>query len=429
MNRRFGILFLALMLAVSLLGVPAAATEDITLRVAWWGSQTRHDNTLAAIDLYMERNPHVKIDAQFLAWDGYWEMMAAAIAGNNVADVFQQDYQYLKLYAENGIMYNLNEFLADGTIDTEFIDENSILGGAVDGDVYAISLGLNSQCVAWNPALFEEAGVEPPDDMWTWADYIETATALSEALGIYGDETFPVSYFHGPNLWMRQNGYSFYAQDGTSALGYPDDQLLADYYQMDLDLASVGAVTSADIRDELSVTSIEQVRFVTAEAAMFSGLGGSNQLAAMVNAAGVPFKLAALPHVEEETSGQFLKPSQYFSIYSGTPYPEEAAKFLDFITNDIDANLCLKGERGVPISSKIREALEPTLDETQREIYRYISAVAEFAWPIGQPEPPQHAEIDAILKNVQIEMLSGGVTPLEAAQKVRSESERIFAED
>ena len=89
----------------------------------------------------------------------------------------------------------------------------------------------------------------------------------------------------------------------------------------------------------------------------------------------------------------------------------------------------LKGERGVPISSKIREALEPTLDETQKEIYRYISAVSEFAWPIGQPEPPQHAEIDAILKNVQIEMLGGGVTPLEAAQKVRSEAERIFAEN
>jgi multiple sugar transport system substrate-binding protein len=164
---------------------------------------------------------------------------------------------------------------------------------------------------------------------------------------------------------------------------------------------------------------------------MFSGLGGSNQLAAMVTASGdKPFKLAALPHLDGETSGQFLKPSQFFSVYSGTPYPEEAAMFIDFVTNNVDVNMeCLKGERGVPISSKVREALEPTLNETQKEIYRYISALSDIAWPIGLPEPPQHAEVNTILRNVRNEMLSGGITPLEAAQKIRSEAERVFAEN
>lgn len=425
MRKRIAAMFLAFSLLVTLCatGVFASAEETIELRVVWWGSQTRHDNTLAAIDLYMERNPHVKIEPQFMSWDGYWEMLAAQIAGNNVADVFQQDYQYLRQYADKGLMYDLDEFVANGTINVENIEPNTLLSGTVDGKLYAISLGLNSQCVVWNPEMFEQAGLEPPKDDWTWDEYIATITALYEKLGVYGDEYFASSYFHGANLWLRQHGYSFYAPDG-SGLGYDDDQLLADYWQMDLDLVKMGAVPGPDIRNEIK--NPEAQLMITDQAAMLGALGGSNQLAAMVNAAGKQFKLAALPHYEGETSGQFLKPSQFFSIYSGTKHAEEAAKFIDFITNDLDANLCLKGERGVPISSAIREGLAPILDETQMEIYRYIDAVSAFAYPIGAPEPAQHAEFDGILKNIQFKVLTEQVTPLDGAKEVRAEAERLF---
>ena len=37
----------------------AASEEPITLRMAWWGSQDRHDKTIAAIELYESLNPNV----------------------------------------------------------------------------------------------------------------------------------------------------------------------------------------------------------------------------------------------------------------------------------------------------------------------------------------------------------------------------------
>ena len=408
------------------IGSTAIAEDTITLRVTWWGSQTRHDNTLAAIALYEAQNPNVKIEPTFLSWDGYWETLSTQ--GTNIPDVFQQDYQYLKTYADNNMMYNLNEFVESGVIETEFIEENSLAGGRVDGNLYAISLGQNSQCVVWDPEMFEQAGLSAPDDMWTWDEYIQTIKTLHEKLGIYGEEYFASSYFHGLNLWLRQHGLSVYAQDG-SGLGFTeaDDQLVADYWQMDLDLVKIGAVPGPDIRNEIK--NAENQLMITGEAAMFGALGGSNQLAAMNIASGKQFKLSALPHYTGETSGQFLKPSQFFSISATTQYPEEAAKFINFITNDIEANRdCLKGERGVPISSKVREALAPTLDDAQQEIYRYIDVVSTFAFPIGQPEPPQHAELDPILKNIQFEVLTEQITPLEGAAKLRSEAARVFAQ-
>ena len=37
--------------------------EQVTLRMAWWGSQQRHDATQAVIKMYEEQNPNVKVVA------------------------------------------------------------------------------------------------------------------------------------------------------------------------------------------------------------------------------------------------------------------------------------------------------------------------------------------------------------------------------
>lgn len=403
---------------------PSEPSEDpVTLRITWWGSQTRHDLTQEAADLFTEKYPHITIEPEFSAWDGYWERLATQISGKNLSDVFQQDYQYMKQYADNGIMLDLDPYLGNG-INVDNIEENTLKGGAVDGKVYAISLGLNSQCVVWDPELFEEAGVPEPPERWTWEEYIETAKTLHEKLDIYGEEHFASSHYHGLNLWLRQHGFSVYNEDGKS-LGYTDDQLFADYYQMDVDLTEAGVVTPVDIRDE--ITNPENQLIITSKAAMLGSLGGSNQLAALVNASGRQLNITSLPMLEGEKSGQFLKPSQFFSVYSGSDLADEAVMWIDFVTNDLEANRILKGERGVPISSAVRDDLASTLDDTQQEIFRYIDSVSSFAHPIGLPEPPAHAELDGILRNIRYEMVSGQISTIDGAEKFRSEAERVFA--
>src|SRR5690625_1309081 len=69
--------------------------EQIELRMAWWGSQTRHDYTLEAIEIYEEKNPQITIDPEFSGWDGYWEMLATQAAGGDLPDIIQMDMQYI----------------------------------------------------------------------------------------------------------------------------------------------------------------------------------------------------------------------------------------------------------------------------------------------------------------------------------------------
>ena len=47
-------------------------SENRSMSVMWWGSQNRHDRTIRAIEIYMERNPGVEVTYEFAGWSDYW---------------------------------------------------------------------------------------------------------------------------------------------------------------------------------------------------------------------------------------------------------------------------------------------------------------------------------------------------------------------
>jgi len=397
--------------------------KNIELRVAWWGSQNRHDRTIKVIEMFEEKYPNVSIQYEFAGWDGYWEKMAAQAAGGNLPDVFQQDYQYLTQYARKGLLVDLNPYVEQGILDLSDVDENSISGGRVDGKLYAINLGSNAMCVAYDPVLFEKAGVAEPEPGWTWEDYMETARKLHEKLGIYGDGNSPFNWFHGFKHYLRQRGLTFYSEDGTN-LGYDDDNLFVEYYSMELELAKEGVVPMPDVR--LEVKSVEDELIVTQKAAMATNMW-SNQIIAMASAAGRPLKLALIPKDKNQVKeGMYLKPSQFFSAAESSANKEFAVKFIDYFTNDIEANKVLMAERGVPISSKVREALLPLLDDTQKMMFDYIDLVTKHSSPIDPPDAPGHPEVDKLLKNLEEQMLYGEISIEDAAVKFREEATKIL---
>ena len=55
-----------------------------------------------------------------------------------------------------------------------------------NGDQMGISVGTNTYGIAYDPAMFEEAGVEEPTDNWTWDEWKEVCLKISEKLGVYG---------------------------------------------------------------------------------------------------------------------------------------------------------------------------------------------------------------------------------------------------
>ena len=86
--------------------------EQVTLRMAWWGSQQRHDATQAVIKMYEEQNPNVKIEAEFYDMDGYLNKLNTLVAANDVWDIFQLGGNF-PTYLEK--IVPIDPYIEDGT--------------------------------------------------------------------------------------------------------------------------------------------------------------------------------------------------------------------------------------------------------------------------------------------------------------------------
>ena len=69
----------------------------------------------------------------------------------------------------------------------------------------------------------------------------------------------------------------------------------------------------------------------------------------------------------------------FFSVAETSPHKELAVEFIDFFINDVEANKILFAERGVPISAKVREGLEPLLTDVQVQMFNYLNLITQHS--------------------------------------------------
>ena len=158
----------------------------------------------------------------------------------------------------------------------------------------------------------------------------------------------------------------------------------------------------------------------------------SNQLVAAWTAAGENrhFKLNMLPRPKDGGKPEnYLKPSQFISITKDSKHPKEAAMFIDFITNNIEANKILLGERGVPISPAVQEAIKPLLTPAQVETQRYVSYVEKNASPLPPPDPAIQTNLtnNVYLPQVVDPVLLKQAPPESAVDQYRKDASALLA--
>jgi multiple sugar transport system substrate-binding protein len=124
--------------------------------------------------------------------------------------------------------------------------------------------------------------------------------------------------------------------------------------------------------------------------------------------------------------GVYIKPSMFASISASTEYKKESATLIDFMTNNIDANRIMMGERGVPISSVIREALKPALNETEQAIFALLDYSQSHSSPISKPDPEGAGEVVTLLQELEEQVLYGRITPAAAASQFRKDATDIL---
>jgi multiple sugar transport system substrate-binding protein len=405
-------------------GAAAATGDQIELRVAWWGSQNRHDRTLKVIDLFQQAHPNIKITSEYGNFDDHWTKLATQAAGGNLPDVVQQDYSRIGDWVSRDLLLPLDPYVQSGAINLANVAEEQLAGGKVNGQLYGVSLGTNALTVLYDAAKFEAAGVATPTPEWTWSDFEQAANTIHEQLDIYGVEGFYNMEFF--KLFLKEHGEWVYSQDGT-ALGYEDDALATKFFQSLLDLQESGAMPTREFDAARgSPVPLEDSLIVSEQAAML--FVWSNQAVAVANAAGRNLELAQTPSISAGTEGLYLKPSMFFSIPSQSKNSDAAALFIDFFLNSPEANEILAAERGVPIVPEVREAIEASVPPIQQQVFQYIGEVEPVAAPIDPPDPAAHAKLLADVYNPLIDqLLYGEISAEEAAAQFREQATALLA--
>ncbi len=407
-----------------------AADRKQPLRVAWWGSQARHEMTIKVLQMFEAENPGIKVDYEYGSFNDYWTRLTTMAAGNNLPDVMQQDYQYLTEWVKRGLVIPLDGLVSEGLIDISDIAESSLESGRTQGSLYGVSLGINSACIVLDAAAFKRAGIPLPPDDWTWADFERIALELSKRLhitavsgNIVHDHIWRSMYL-GKGLWA-------YTADGT-ALGYPEseDSVFANQIGMARRLIDAGAMIPWGETVALRYKSLDTDWIVQGKTAIT--FLWSNQVVALWTAAGIrsrQFELRPLPRISPSAaSSNYLKPSMFFSITKNASSKELAARFMDFFTNSLPANEVLLAERGTPIAGKVRGALRSVVPAPQKAVFDFLDRIQDGVAPVPPPDPVGNTDLinNVFIPKVIDPAMFGVISPEAAMKRLRRESVNIL---
>ncbi len=371
----------------------ALAQAAARLRTYWWGAKDRADRTNKVDELYTQANPGVTISGETLGWGDYWTRLATQAAGRNMADLVQMDYGYIFEYARRHALLPLDGFVGK-QLDLSGFSQQSIDGGKVDGKIYGVSLGLNSTSLIYDRDAFEKLGMPVPDWPVTWDELGKRTAALTKAAQRSGYWGMQDAGGSGPALevWLRERGKPMYTADGKLGADAAD---MADWFGYWQDMRARGSCVPPDVQ-ALDKTDIDTSVLTLGKAAI--SFANSNQLVGYQALNKSKLDIAMYPAGKPGTkSGQYLKPSQMWSIAATTKFPEETAKLLSFFVADPTAGKVLGVERGIPASKSVREAIDPTLDDMGKRMSGYIAFITDKVGDLPPPPPRGAGEVLALL--------------------------------
>jgi oligogalacturonide transport system substrate-binding protein len=350
MTRLMKTLTLALS-TTAICGVAQAAD----LRMSWWGGDSRHEATQAALNICGEKYGHT-ISPEFTGWSGHFERLATQIAGRTEPDIMQVNWPWLPIFSADGSrFYDLNE-LSD-TIDLSNWSADQLDSGTMNGKLNGLPVSTTARLFAFNTAAWERAGLPLPT---TWDELVAAGPVFRDKLGA---DHFPFEASHLDAtlivlLYGTQMTGKSLIDAATNEIAWTAEELTAaiEFYQKLVDNHVVP--TQEAVAGAGNVPLEENPNWTEGR------IGGTYQWDTTYFKISDPMAegeelvyTAMLSQDGQKTQGIYRKPSMVFSISANTQHPEAAAQILNCLMNEEAGVTALGSTRGIPASTAAREML------------------------------------------------------------------------
>ncbi|NMN01118.1 ABC transporter, extracellular substrate binding protein [Bifidobacterium sp. DSM 109958] len=378
----------AMLCSVSACGNSASGSgDDNKLTIAWWGNQQRNDRMGQIDKMFEEQNQGVSIDGQFSEFYDYWQKLSTNAAGKSMPDIIQMDYIYLNRYIESGLLQDMQPYIDDGTINLDNVDDKVIEPGQKDGKTYALVNAVNAPVLVYNKTLLDNAGITVPENM-TLDEFESISKQVYEKTG-YKTNFYYYETCNVMEYLLRGEGVQLFED---TKLGVDSAAQLEEYFNVYQTGIKEGWHLAPEVYTEIKVGSNDQNPLVYGSDPSHRSwvtFAFTNNVSAFQSSMPNGDKVAVANWPSSNTTkSNYVKPSQFFAISRDCKNPKLAAKWIDFYTNNEDANKILLTDRGLPISSKIQTAIKPSLDESDVTAMDFLndviipnSSTINPAWP------------------------------------------------
>ncbi len=369
-------------------GLPPMTTENITLRLAFWGQDLKSEQevTAALMKQFMEKYPNITLELVTIDQPQWAESLQNMAATGELPDVF--GVFSVSQAAMNEWALPLDEFYAKDA-DTAEMFEAFAKNSVINGVRYSMPWVLYPHLVFLNKTLFEKYNEPLPSYDWTVDEFFDIATRLSHPEEFYFGTSNPLYEDLFPG-WFN-GGQGKWGWDGTK---YNFDQTWVNALDKRYELIDAQVVEWASAEDK--------EKFLGDAGAWPPGWGRSAMHLdwpwtiplfedVVTKQSGCEFLYYPLP---QGPTGEQLVIVDNAVIGASTKHPREAWELLKYMTWGEEAMLCRQAATrvaGVPITrlpvTKNEAAWKDLIDNTEREdlkaFYSRLTNLIPSPWPVS----------------------------------------------
>jgi multiple sugar transport system substrate-binding protein len=294
------------------------------------------------VDGFTAEHPDAEVTLSPVATqDELLARLTTAFAGGQPPDVFLLNFRRYGQFAAQGAIEPVQAYVDA----SEVVEESDYSTASMDAfrfdgeELTCFPQNLSSLVVYYNQDLFDRAGLEPPQEGWTWDDFLATAQALTGE-GTYGLGVDPSLIRLAPFVWSNGGDLVDDPQD-PGALTLTSDPAAREAVDWFLDLQSEHGVVPPDVEEQ---SESSEARFLRGTLGMY--LNSRVAVPTLRTIEGFDWDVAPLPVAPGGEPASILHTDAYCMSAGGDV--DAAWQFIEYAVGPAGQEVLAESGRTVP---------------------------------------------------------------------------------
>lgn len=234
---------------------PPVAAQKVTITLATWTGADESKELQAVIDKVNATATDFQIVLQAIPAD-YYTKLQTMIAGNTAPDLMWLSQEYVANYADSGALLDVTGQVAKlSDMPAAKLDDyypGSLAVAKYTGKLYGLPWIAQPVVLYYNPDMFQKAGINPPDESWTWDTFKDAAKKLTIKDASGNITQYGTSFNGWPpiQMFIWQAGGEVISSDLKSSPVDSPEALLGEQFYADVIYNPDYAVPEAVIKEQ-----------------------------------------------------------------------------------------------------------------------------------------------------------------------------------